>query len=85
MILPVRWADTSDINFITPKAEFEELLAGAGFVALGVRDVSEEGRRWMEARAARAESDRARTLFTNMARNLAEARAACLMAAYRRA
>ncbi len=85
MILPVRWADTSDINFITPKAEFEELLAGAGFVALEVRDVSGEGRRWMEARAARAESDRARTLFTNMARNLAEARAACLMAAYRRA
>ena len=84
MILPVRWADTPEINFITPKIEFEELLARAGFLAVEVRDVSEEGRRWMEAQAARAESDRARTLFSNMARNLAERRAASLMAVYRK-
>jgi len=84
VILPVRWADTPDINFIASKAEFEQVLAGAGFVAVEVREVSKEGRGWMEAQAARAESDRARTLFTNMARNLAEGRAACMMGIYRR-
>ncbi len=83
LILPVRWADTPEINFIAPRAEFEQLLAGAGFVPVGFRDVSEEGRRWMEAQAARAESDRARTLFSNMARNLADRRAACLRGVYR--
>jgi SAM-dependent methyltransferase len=82
MILPVRWADTPEINFIAPRAAFERSLAEAGFVGVVVRDVSDESRRWMEARAAGAESPRAGLLFTNMARNLAEGRAACLMAVY---
>lgn len=83
MMLPVRWADTPEIDFIAPKVQFEQLLEEAGFIALEVRDVSDEGRQWMEAQATRAESGRARTLFSNMARNLAERRAACLMAVYR--
>lgn len=84
MILPVRWADTPDIDWIAPRAEVERRLGEAGFVEVEVRDVSGESQRWMEARAARAESERARLLFTNMARNLAETRAACLMAVYRK-
>ncbi len=84
MVLPVRWADTPEIDFIAPRAEFEGLLLAAGLVPVGARDVSEGGRRWMEARAAGAESPRAGRLFTNMARNLAEGRAACLMAVYRK-
>jgi SAM-dependent methyltransferase len=83
MILPVRWADTPEINFIAPREVFERGLAEAGFVGAVVRDVSDESRRWMEARAAGAESPRAGLLFANMARNLAEGRAACLMAVYR--
>ncbi|HEY7676114.1 MAG TPA: methyltransferase domain-containing protein [Candidatus Methylomirabilis sp.] len=83
MILPVRWADTPEINFIAPRAAFERGLADAGFVGVVVRDVSDESRRWMEARAAGAESPRAGLLFSNMARNLAEGRAACLMGVYR--
>ena len=84
MILPVRWADTPEINFIAPRAEFEQAVGKAGFLPAEVRDVSDAGRRWMEAHAARAESPRAQLLFTNMARNLAESRAACLMAVYRK-
>ncbi len=84
MILPVRWADTPEIDFIAPRTEFEGLLLAAGLVQVRVRDVSEGGRRWMEARAAGAESPRAGRLFTNMAQNLADGRAACLMAVYRR-
>lgn len=85
LILPVRWADTPDINWIVPRAELERRLEDAGFVVVEVRDVSGESQRWMEARTARAESARAQTLFTNMARNLAECRAACLMAVYEKA
>ncbi len=84
MILPVRWADTPDIDFITPRAEFERLLAEAGFVGVEMRDASGEAQRWMETRAAGAESQRATLLFRNMARNLAEGRAACLMAVHRK-
>ena len=84
MILPVRWADTPEINFIAPREEFERWLAEAGFVRVEVRDVSGESQRWMEAQAARAESPRATLLFSNMARNLVEGRAACLMGVCRR-
>jgi SAM-dependent methyltransferase len=82
MILPVRWADTPEINFIAPRADFEEALGRAGLAPVEVRDVCDEGRRWMEAQAAQAESPRAQLLFNNMARNLAEARAVCLMGVY---
>ena len=84
MLLPVRWADTPEIDFIAPRHEFEGLLAEAGFVGIAIRDVSGESQRWMEGRAAGPESPRARLLFTNMARNLAGGRAACLMAVYRK-
>ena len=83
MILPVRWADTPEINFIARRAAFERSLADAGFLVVALRDASDESRRWMEERAAGAESPRAGLLFTNMARNLAEGRAACLMGVYR--
>ena len=82
MVLPVRWADTPEINLIVPRGEFERGLAGAGFVARESRDMSSESQRWLETRAAGAESPRAVLLFTNMARNLGEGRAACLMAVY---
>lgn len=82
MILPVRWADTPEINFIEPREAFDGLLAAAGFVPVEGRDVSDESRRWLEERAAAAESPRAGLLFRNMARNLAEGRAACLMAVH---
>lgn len=82
LILPVRWADHPEINFITPRGEFEDLLAEAGFVAREMRDVSGESHRWLEARGAGAESPRAALLFGNMARNLAGRRAALLMAVY---
>jgi ubiquinone/menaquinone biosynthesis C-methylase UbiE len=84
MLLPVRWADTPDINFIASRAEINRLLAAAGFAAAGVRDVSEASRQWLEARAPGAESARGRVLFANMARNLGEGRAACIMGVYRK-
>ena len=84
MILPVRWAETTEINFIARRGELERALADPGFAGPAMRDVSHASQRWMEGRAAGAESPRAELLFRNMARNLAEGRAACLMAVYRK-
>jgi SAM-dependent methyltransferase len=53
VLYPVPWASEASASFLATPDEMRELLAAAGFVILGWRDTTAEGRAFVEALLAR--------------------------------
>ncbi|HSC93194.1 MAG TPA: methyltransferase domain-containing protein [Gaiellaceae bacterium] len=67
---PLPWASRRELSFLVSAEELRRLLEGAGFRVGAVRDVSDSGRAWSQARAA----EEAGPAFANLGRALEDGR-----------